>query len=339
MIKVQRVNPFGDVTVVAPESLSTPVVYYGGKSRDCGWIISHFPPHEVYLELFGGGGAVWIAKPPSPKNEVYNDFGNVAVWWKILQRWPDELYEALHRTPYSREEFERCSEGWEHYAKKSAQTNEKEDYIEFARMWLVQVNISFSHSENDKSFKPSGQVNNSAAWTNHVDSLPFVWDRIRHSVIEHRHFADVLKQYDGANVLVYADPPYEFSSRVSVGTYRKELGEEDQKLLLKMLCECKADVVLSGYDNDLYKEYLQGWRVVKKTAKSAIQNRKQLDGRGTREEVLWIKEKNHGLWTGQPDQPFGSSASLAEVSYQGLTEAQSLSLQKLRLRGPKRSGK
>ena len=42
--------------VVAP---TRPVLrYHGGKWRLAPWIIAHLPVHRVYVEPFGGGGAV-----------------------------------------------------------------------------------------------------------------------------------------------------------------------------------------------------------------------------------------------------------------------------------------
>jgi len=46
--------------------------YHGSKYRLAPWIISFFPPHRVYVELFGGGGSVLLRKV-RVHEEIYND--------------------------------------------------------------------------------------------------------------------------------------------------------------------------------------------------------------------------------------------------------------------------
>jgi DNA adenine methylase len=107
----------------------------GGKFYLIKKLLPLIPPHEVYVEVFGGAAALLFNKPPS-KVEVYNDINSELVnffhvlrddvRWKILQ-------EKLLLTPYSREEFElACRE------------ESGVDDVERARRFYVRIQQSFS---------------------------------------------------------------------------------------------------------------------------------------------------------------------------------------------------
>lgn len=68
----------------------------------------------------------------------------------------------------------------------------------------------------------------------------------------------------GARVLVYADPPYLGSSRVSSRPiYEHEMmSDEDHLEMLAMLKSLSCMVMLSGYFSDLYERELTGWRSI-----------------------------------------------------------------------------
>ena len=50
----------------------TPITYYGGKQSMLRDILPLIPEHQIYVEPFFGGGAVFWAKEPT-KCEVIND--------------------------------------------------------------------------------------------------------------------------------------------------------------------------------------------------------------------------------------------------------------------------
>ncbi|MEN3010732.1 MAG: DNA adenine methylase, partial [Candidatus Bipolaricaulaceae bacterium] len=87
--------------------------YYGAKWKLAPWILKHFPPHEVYTEVFGGSAALLLRKEEAPL-EVWNDLGEEV--WNFFQVLRDEemcarLVRALEFTPWHRLEYERCYEG------------------------------------------------------------------------------------------------------------------------------------------------------------------------------------------------------------------------------------
>lgn len=265
------------------------LIYYGGKSRDADWIISHFPPHRLFVDIFGGGGAVSFSYPGSTPI-IYNDLGNVSLFYSVLRDSPEELYRALYFTPYGRQEYEYCRDNWRREL-------EAGNLVEWARQWFVVINAGYTHEEDGETWHVTKSVNSARAFANHVDDLPRIVGKIRRQFhIERLDFAYLIELYDTDDTLFYADPPYLSSTRASQGNYKHEMSEERHVELLRMLNNVKGQAVVSGYDSDLYNNLLRGWNKDTITHKSAIQNSSSLDSRGDRTEVVWIKEHNRGLW-------------------------------------------
>lgn len=97
---------------VARPRLPAAFPYVGGKWRMAPRIVRMLPDdHEVFVEVFGGSGAVLFAKERS-KVEVLNDCdGDVVNFFRVLrdEALTDRLMERLLNTPYSRKEYaEMC---------------------------------------------------------------------------------------------------------------------------------------------------------------------------------------------------------------------------------------
>lgn len=60
--------------------------------------------------------------------------------------------------------------------------------------------------------------------------------------------------------LVYADPPYLLETRRCRRLYRHEYTDEQHVALLELLRELPCAVMISGYDSQLYRMLLRGWR-------------------------------------------------------------------------------
>src|SRR3990170_8130431 len=98
------------MTDIVPLAVSPtrPVLrYHGGKWRLAPWVISHFPEHRIYTEVFGGAASVLLRKARSYA-EIYNDLaGEVVNLIRVLQNpgTAGELHDILRLTPFAREEF------------------------------------------------------------------------------------------------------------------------------------------------------------------------------------------------------------------------------------------
>ncbi|EIU5571772.1 TPA: DNA adenine methylase [Pseudomonas aeruginosa] len=84
--------------------------------------------------------------------------------------------------------------------------------------------------------------------------------------------------YEG-DELVYVDPPYLPETRRRAKVYRHDYSKEDHARLLRCLIDLPCNVMLSGYDCELYNRALVGWRKVSFPAKTHAE---------VREEVVWM---------------------------------------------------
>lgn len=74
--------------------MKSPINWLGGKSPLVKWLLQHVPPHDYYLEMFGGGGALLFAKPKA-KFEVYNDVDEGLFTLFSVLRDPEKFQEFL----------------------------------------------------------------------------------------------------------------------------------------------------------------------------------------------------------------------------------------------------
>ncbi len=109
-----------------------------------------------------------------------------------------------------------------------------------------------------------------------LEKAPAHWQRFVRRRARHR------PGHGSPNVLLYVDPPYLGSTRVS-GGYRHEMKTEaEHRELADALNACRAAVVLSGYDSPLYLELYDGWHVTRIPTTTG-----QGGSREERTEVLW----------------------------------------------------
>lgn len=83
----------------------------------------------------------------------------------------------------------------------------------------------------------------------------------------------------GGGELVYADPPYLAQTRHGGRLYRHEYTDEQHVALLDVLRVLPCAVMISGYDNPLYRSRLRGWR------HSTFLSKTHVD---VREESVWM---------------------------------------------------
>ncbi len=263
-------------------SPSRPVLrWHGGKWMVAPWIISHFPPHDIYVEPFGGAASVLLRKRAS-KAEVYNDlFDQVYNLFRVLRSEDaHELVRQLSLTPFSRSEYDLA-------------TSMTDDPVESARRLIVRSFQGFGSNsaitEIKSGFRASSTRSGSTPaqdWSKYPPALIQIIKRLQGVTLENRPALKVIQDHDSPNTLHYLDPPYVHSTRDGKGrggapkhSYRFEMDNQQHAELLETAKSLTGMVVLSGYSNPLYAAALSDWERFEKTTFA--------DGARPRVEVIW----------------------------------------------------
>lgn len=269
-------------TASQPGRIRGPIArYFGGKWRIAPWIVSHFPEHDHYTEVFAGAASVFFRKPVV-RSEVLNDIdSNVVNLFRVLRN-PEQslrLSQLLELTPFSREEFD------------NAELSSCVDPVERARRWLVISHMRFGTGNGETSrgegFRSSSKSTFPAVtFTKLPRIIQEATRRLAGVLVENLPATDVLLKHDTSSSLHYVDPPYIHETRTSSHKYAHEMSLGDHVELLQVLESLKGSVVVSGYAHPLYDRELANWgrRTRKTTCEKGLY----------REEVLWIKGETAG---------------------------------------------
>jgi DNA adenine methylase len=233
-----------------------PIPYFGGKILIGPQIAALFPPHTHYVEPYCGSLSVLFAKPQS-RHETVNDLdGDVVHFWRMLRERPEDLARVCALTPHSRAEWEACAD------------IDVADDLERARRLWVRLSQSRTGRLRRTGWRhyvdPAGcSVGMPGYLLGYVDRMSAAAERLHNVTLECRPAEEIITKYGARSddVLLYVDPPYLGSTRSNDRAYRHEVMSEDEhRDLAKLLHECKAAVVLSGYPSDLYdRELYAGW--------------------------------------------------------------------------------
>lgn len=258
--------------------MKTVLKYPGAKNRIASWICSFIPEHDVYLEPFAGSLAVFFNKRPA-RIETLNDLdGEVVNYFRVLRDKPQELIAKLRLTPFARDEYNNAFE-----------INEDDSDVERARKFAVKCWQGFGCSNLYKNGFRSSQQKNSPHCTKEWRELPErlveASKRLLNAQIENLPAIEIIQRYNTADVFMYVDPPYLLSTRKQY-LYKHEMTDAEHEELLKLLLKHPGRVLISGYENEMYNDYLARWHKEKKKA--------QAEKGLIRTEVLWMNYEPMG---------------------------------------------
>lgn len=227
--------------------LRSPIPWFGGKANMVPKILPFFPTHRIYVEPFGGGASLLMAKEPSPV-EVYNDLDDGLVALFRVIRDPDKFsrfYHLVIHTPYSRAEWAACNGSWQNCI----------DEVEKAFRFFVTIRQSFAGLQRCWGrvvlSSSRGMAATTSSWLSIFDLLSIIHRRLIQVQIEKKDYMKILNDYDSPDTFFYLDPPYVPATRKE-GEYAHELTIEDHEQLIDRLLKLQGKAILSGYAHPVH---------------------------------------------------------------------------------------
>ena len=285
--------------------LTQPFRWLGSKSRMRKNLYEIFKeiPRLMYIEPFGGSGAVFFGKDAEPS--VYNDRERLlANFMRELRckKSRDDMTFLAKFTPQCREFYEEFKSLCKAYSAgddvtEQVKTLKLSDYptetaVAFAFFYVQ--NFTFGGKPLDAygmtqvlavssyHFLPESYIANAIKFDRFAEKL-------RLTNVENKDWREIFTLYDGADNLFYCDPPYESeTSKRYTGSWTSD----DTKELVERLMNLKASFVLSCYDGELYapldaiceKRYFDVHTTVSR----------QAEARQARRECVYVKNNAKG---------------------------------------------
>ncbi|GEM_PF-491321 len=234
------------------------IPWIGSKEKLIPYIWQVFPPSpKLYLEPFGGGGALLLGMQPKvSRMDIYNDFNcDLVNLFLCARECTVQLVRELKFIPFhSRAEFDLLKEFMKHKellqqriadernaVMECFSGEEREELLEIlrerSRLFDVQRAAAY-YKVCRGSF--SGTTSSFGVKPNNLTNFLYLFDdaskRLQDVIIENKDCLDIIRERDGPDSLIYCDPPYFDAESLYAVDFPKEKHEE----LHWILSQCKG---------------------------------------------------------------------------------------------------
>lgn len=256
--------------------ITPPLKIFGGKYPMASLLYPLAAPHIHRVHPFGGAlGEFWNWRSEGV-SEVVNDIDRrLTNFFRVLQNEEsfNKFYRQVECIPFSEVE-------WLHYKNVLSKTKINGLNIDAAVAFFVVCRQSIggrcsSFAPLSRSRVRRGMNEQVSAWLTAIAGLKDVHNRLLKVVIKNKRAIDLIIDEDSPGTLFYLDPPYLHETRTGNDEYRYEMTHNDHENLLKIITGTydyrlyhyhnavgwapSAQYMLSGYDNELYNDYLSCW--------------------------------------------------------------------------------
>ncbi len=223
--------------------------WLGGKYQLSEQILSLFPTHHTYVEVFAGAAWVLFRKPTS-KVEIINDINKELVtFYRVLQNHFAEFCRSFEWALISRVDFE-------HYKHLPAEM--LTDIQRAVRFYYLQRNCFGGRMDDSPSFGVSASR---PPRSNHGElekSLKAAHERLNKVYVECLPYTEIIRRNDRPETFFYLDPPYwDCEKYYGKGVFDKE----DFTKLAEQLASIKGKFLLSLNDTPAVREIFKNFKI------------------------------------------------------------------------------
>lgn len=256
--------------------------YPGSKWNTARKLADLIPEHKSYLEPYAGSLALLFNKNPSPI-ETINDIDSdvVNLFW-CIQKDSERLARLVMTTPFSREIYERQVKDISEAGFASRFQRAAGFLIKCWQGYGVRTDGYKVGWKNDVQGRE--RAYGLWDWYRLPEWIVDIAERLRMVQIENRPALEVIERFGYENVFMYLDPPYLIETRAGrKKQYAYEMDDDDHEELLKLILRSPAKIMISGYESEMYNDYLHDWE--KEAFESCVQ------GGAKRQEIVWMNYK------------------------------------------------
>ena len=257
---------------------NSPIKYFGGKGTMFNKIFEYFPEeYTTYVEPFAGSFSLGLKQ--SCPIEIYNDLEqNVFTLYKVLS--DPILFEKFKFLadlyPYSQD----FRQDFKDKLKENDGLSEVDKAFYFFYVNRTSHNGIGGFSINSVIRRKMSK--STSDYLSAVDRLEELHQRLSKVIILNKNGLDVIEKYNNPNTLIYCDPPYHHTTRTAA-RYKQDMTSDEQLIFLETVNRSSSKILISGYKNEIYDQYLKDWEEINfevKTISGKFEKK-------TKTETLW----------------------------------------------------
>lgn len=231
---------------------NSPISWLGGKRLLRKKIISMFPEHRCYAEVFCGGAWVFFGKEPSP-TEVINDVnGDLITFYRVVKNNYSELIHSLTWDLCSRQQFDIYYQDLH-----DSNLRKKMSDVDLAKRFFYVLKLSFAGQAKSFGYGTTTKPKLNLPDIEHI--IRGAHERLQRTYIECLDYQEIIARYDRPHTLFYLDPPYRTPS---ARTYAQYFIDKDFLELKDCLKTVKGKFILSlNSDQFIYNIFSPHFRI------------------------------------------------------------------------------